>query len=569
MMKNLPKVVLALGLYLLPTTFLILALTFTERLEAANFLCPSGNVTCLIAAINEANGNGQENIIDVEPGVYTLTGTNNVADGPNGLPSITSTLTIRNDQLGATIERDRNSGSDFRLVHVESQGNLTLYGLGLRYGRGLGGGAIFNKGVLTIDSVAIYENQNLATGINRGGGGILANFPESVSVRIIDSEIKRNNADAEGLSDDNFGGGIAGGFGSVEILGSSIFDNTARTYGGGLSVSGPTHIQNSSIHDNRTLTGFDFIPAAGGIHVDNGPLSLVSSTVARNRVEHPLGFGGGIFGPAQLRITNSTIAGNQAQDSAGGIAANSVEIQNSIFAANTARLGNECFRGPITSLGHNIFGDISSCNITLGVNDLIGDPGLDAWQGEFYPLLANSPAIDSAKPNFCPALDQSSNPRVGTCDRGAIEFQGGLLVSIDIRPNSDANGIDPKSKKDIRVVLFSINGFDATTVDPESVRFGATGSEAIPLHVGRRDLDRDSDRDLVFRFEIRDTEIECGDRVASLTGKTFGGRSIMGSSQIRTTHCGKQEKPRHNFGSKQRNAFGRASLIFHRYPVGD
>src|SRR4026209_3006475 len=88
MMKNLPKVVLALGLYLLPTTFLILALTFTERLEAANFLCPSGNVTCLIAAINEANGNGQENIMDVEPGVYTLAGTNNVADGPNGLPSI-------------------------------------------------------------------------------------------------------------------------------------------------------------------------------------------------------------------------------------------------------------------------------------------------------------------------------------------------------------------------------------------------------------------------------------------------------------------------------------------------
>jgi hypothetical protein len=87
MMKNLPKVVLALGLYLLPTTFLILALTFTERLEAANFLCPSGNVTCLIAAINEANGNGQDNIIDVGPGVYTLTGTNNVADGPNGLPS--------------------------------------------------------------------------------------------------------------------------------------------------------------------------------------------------------------------------------------------------------------------------------------------------------------------------------------------------------------------------------------------------------------------------------------------------------------------------------------------------
>jgi hypothetical protein len=40
--------------------------TFTagalEVVHAAEFFCPSGDVTCLIAAITEANQNGQDNI---------------------------------------------------------------------------------------------------------------------------------------------------------------------------------------------------------------------------------------------------------------------------------------------------------------------------------------------------------------------------------------------------------------------------------------------------------------------------------------------------------------------------
>ena len=35
----------------------------SDTLWAGEFFCTSGNVTCLIAAINEANGNGEENAI--------------------------------------------------------------------------------------------------------------------------------------------------------------------------------------------------------------------------------------------------------------------------------------------------------------------------------------------------------------------------------------------------------------------------------------------------------------------------------------------------------------------------
>jgi hypothetical protein len=81
-----------------------------------------------------------------------------------------------------------------------------------------------------------------------------------------------------------------------------------------------------------------------------------------------------------------------------------------------------------------------------------------------------------------PATDQLGNPRIAQCDRGAIEFRG-KVVSIDIRPKSDADRINPNSTNEINVAILSDNGFDARTIDPNTVRFGATGTEAAPIHI--------------------------------------------------------------------------------------
>ena len=65
----------------------------------------------------------------------------------------------------------------------------------------------------------------------------------------------------------------------------------------------------------------------------------------------------------------------------------------------------------------------------------------------------------------------------------------------------------------------------------------ATGTEAAPIHVGRRDVDGDGDRDLVVRFQIRDMGIQCGDTSAALTGQISTGQSILGTSPITTAMC--------------------------------
>jgi hypothetical protein len=110
-------------------------------------------------------------------------------------------------------------------------------------------------------------------------------------------------------------------------------------------------------------------------------------------------------------------------------------------------------------------------------------------------------------------------------------------VIVDIRPRGDANRINPNSDKEIRVAIPTGDGFNAFTVDPNTVRFGAMGTEAAPVNFALRDVGGDGNTDLVLRFEIQDTGIKCGDTLASLTGQTSSGLSFRGSDSIRTVRC--------------------------------
>src|ERR1700731_1168678 len=68
--------------------------TLEERDAPAVFNVAAGDVSGLISAINQANGNGQSNTIELALSSYTLTAVNNSWYGPDGLPAISSDLTI-------------------------------------------------------------------------------------------------------------------------------------------------------------------------------------------------------------------------------------------------------------------------------------------------------------------------------------------------------------------------------------------------------------------------------------------------------------------------------------------
>ena len=105
-------------------------------------------------------------------------------------------------------------------------------------------------------------------------------------------------------------------------------------------------------------------------------------------------------------------------------------------------------------------------------------------------------------------------------------------IAIDVR-----SSINPRNRGVIPVAILSSDSFDATTVDPGTVRFGRTGIEAVAAKSTFEDVDSDGDLDLLLHFKTQETDIQCDDTVVNLTGTTFDKKKIKGSDSIKTAGC--------------------------------
>jgi len=119
-----------------------------------------------------------------------------------------------------------------------------------------------------------------------------------------------------------------------------------------------------------------------------------------------------------------------------------------------------------------------------------------------------------------------------------------IPVLIDINPWQETNDIQPSSTRSVVVAIHSTavadgdaSDFDATQVQPSSVRFGP----AQALNISNPwidDVDGDSDPDMILAFGIQDTGVSCDDTELSLTGITYPDNdSFSGTDSITTTDC--------------------------------
>lgn len=107
-----------------------------------------------------------------------------------------------------------------------------------------------------------------------------------------------------------------------------------------------------------------------------------------------------------------------------------------------------------------------------------------------------------------------------------------VSVSIDIKPGDNPTVVKTGTKGSIPVAILSANGFDATTVNPATVRFGRTGTEASPTSSSLEDVDRDGTLDMVLHFNTLSTGIQPGDTQATLMGRTIDTTPFTGSAPI-------------------------------------
>lgn len=122
-------------------------------------------------------------------------------------------------------------------------------------------------------------------------------------------------------------------------------------------------------------------------------------------------------------------------------------------------------------------------------------------------------------------------------DIKTLTMSTSLEVAIDIHPGSFPNSINPRSRGVIPVAILTVDTFDATQVDPLSVKFGVGGAMETHRRGHIEDANGDGRMDLVLHFATQESRIQCGDTSASLTGSTFVGQAILGSDSIKTVGC--------------------------------
>jgi hypothetical protein len=146
----------------------------------------------------------------------------------------------------------------------------------------------------------------------------------------------------------------------------------------------------------------------------------------------------------------------------------------------------------------------------------ITSPG-DLW---FFDLKTGIAKQIDSEPGTPPTVQINNRSNIayikGQNVMLATLTSGVVNVTIDIIPGSFPNSINPNSNATIPVAILTTDAFNVTTVDPSTVRFGATGTEATRLRFSLEDVNRDRRPDLLLQFRFDTMKEDSNERLVSI-----------------------------------------------------
>jgi predicted outer membrane repeat protein len=346
------------------------------------------DVADLITAINSANFNPDpDTIILGDACLYSLTAFDNLydtqglesgEDGANGLPVISTPITIEGNDSRIVRAATTPGTPEFRIFFVTAGGDLTLNDTSVEFGvvqsanrENYGGGIYIRHGSVTLNRSHVMNN----TAGELGGGiyvhmGILTSNNTSISF---------NQASS--------GGAIASFMGTVALDGYSVLaDNTADVDGGAIANGGTLTIQGSRFDNNEaSLTGGAITCPGSGSGLGDLNLDdvLFNSNVA--------GSGGALFlgEGCPFYITDSHFTLNQATSGSGGAIRN--QASGSISAASRIDNNSADIKGG--GIFNNLTGDIQIYDSILRDNTAVNGSG--GALANFGRMTVRDSTIDS------------------------------------------------------------------------------------------------------------------------------------------------------------------------------
>jgi len=318
------------------------------------------------------------------------------------------------------------AGGRFRVIAHAGSGTdtLTINDLTIAYGlntTSVGGGCIYSKANILVNSSTVTGCAVSSLGYTTGGA-MLANG----RITAINSNISFNRAYSSGSR--SVGGGIKAY--AVHLVYSTVSHNSA-TDGGGVFAR--------AFESESSTISYNYARTRGGVFAGKA-LLMVNSTISNNYASH---YDGGVRAEGTAAIYNSTIASNFAGYGTAGLQARSLYLQSSIIAKNfsltASDLGSQLSGIGVRFTGvHNLIMSHSS-GITIPDDTIVADPKLGELQNHGGPtstlaLLPGSPAIDHGANFAGQPFDQRGVPRVigKSADIGA--FESDYLFSDGFNP---------------------------------------------------------------------------------------------------------------------------------------
>jgi CSLREA domain-containing protein len=373
--------------------------------------------------------------------------------------SVISGVTIQNGAGGVIGQ------GDVHIVNSVITGNVTRFTQGANIlwqylGPGVRGRAITLTNSIVSNNLVEpigYDFPNISS---MACGGGVAGKVTLIESAVINNVVSATFASGGGVCGDDaliynsvISGNVGSGFsGSGVIIDSVIANNTRFGDGGGVFFQQPDAmqgntplgltIQNTLIHGN----------VARGSQSDGGGVYAASGWCYSGRA--------GLWCPEPIRLINSTITGNRADNDGGGIMAIGITSNHVTIAANSADadIDGQGTAGGFMSLNHSRVGPTSLNGALIAGNapDQVGgsfaalvEPNLitdtlsvvsplsdNGGPTPTHALPPDSPAINAGNP-ACVATDQRGifRPYGGRCDLGAVEMQIGAPPQIVFLPS--------------------------------------------------------------------------------------------------------------------------------------
>ena len=383
------------------------------------------------------------------------------------------------------------SGADqSRVFNIGVGATVSLSGLTVRDGSAIDGGGIFVSGTLEITESVIRDNNAIGSGLFTGYGGGIA--IDGGTLRIEQTTVLNNEANY-------YGGGIAtdfSGAGSLDILSSTIAENEA-VFVGGLAAIGASDVvvSNTTISSNTATSGY-----GGGIYYSG---SASNSAIFTN-----------------ITVTQN-IVGNAGEAGIHLVYSDAVVLLNSIVAENIG--GNGASSGSFDQAStNNLIGygeeangglDPAAGNLFLADGQSAGLTSLSDYGGptKTHALKQGSLAIDAGSTSAAEAaglfFDQRGSETLsvdrvfgGQVDIGAFEYgtqpigvEAPFLINEDYTSGSQDNSWVATNASGQSVVVWQgdgpegiglyaqlVNSITDNTSLPRLVSYGQSGTVEHP-----------------------------------------------------------------------------------------